>query len=115
VVEDPSDILAIERSGSYRGRYHVLMGKVSPMHGESPEDLRLESLFKRIDDERYQEVVVALGMDVESDATASYINECLRNRGVRVTRLAVGIPAGSGIMYSDPVTLARAMKGRQSV
>jgi recombination protein RecR len=113
VVRDPSDIIALERTGSYRGRYHALMGVISPMHGEGPDDLRLATLLKRIDEERFQEVILALGTDVESEATASYIAELLKDRRVRVTRLASGIPVGSGIGYSDAVTLARAIKGRQ--
>jgi recombination protein RecR len=113
VVRDPSDIIAVERTGSYRGRYHALMGVISPMHGEGPSDIRLAALIKRIEEERFQEVIIALGADVESEATASYIAELLKNRSVRVTRLASGIPVGSGIGYSDPVTLARAVKGRQ--
>ena len=113
VVRDPSDIVAIERTGSYRGRYHALMGVISPMHGEGPDDIRLTALIKRIDAEGFQEVILALGADVESEATASYIAELLKGRRLRVTRLASGIPVGSGIGYSDPVTLARAIKGRQ--
>ena len=114
VVQEPSDIIAIERTGSYKGRYHALMGIISPMHGEGPRDLRLGSLMRRVDDEKFQEVVLALGTDVESESTASYIAELLKARAVRVTRLASGMPAGSGIGYSDPVTLSRAMRGRRS-
>lgn len=115
VVQDPSDIVAIERTGSYKGRYHALMGIISPMHGEGPRDLRLASLMRRIEEEGFQEVILALGTDVESEATASYITELLKSRPIRVTRLASGMPAGSGIGHSDPVTLSRAMKGRSGV
>ncbi len=115
VVQDPSDIIAIERTGSYKGRYHALMGIISPMHGEGPRDLRLASLIKRIADERFEEVILALGTDVESESTASYITELLKSQPVRVTRLASGIPAGSGIGYADPVTLSRAVRGRRTM
>jgi recombination protein RecR len=114
VVQSPSDIVAIERSGSYKGRYHALMGIVSPMHGDGPEDLRIQSLLARVDEERFQEVILALGTDVESEATSSYLTELLKDRNVRVTRLASGIPVGSGVGYSDSLTLSRAMKGRQT-
>ena len=114
VVQNPSDIVAIERTGSYRGRYHALMGIISPMHGEGPRDLRLQPLLKRIKDEGFQEVILALGTDVESEATVSYIAELLKGVPLRVTRLAMGLPAGSGIGYSDGVTLTRALKGRQT-
>jgi recombination protein RecR len=115
VVQNPNDIVALERSGSYKGRYHALMGIISPMHGEGPRDLRLQPLLQRIEEEAFQEVILALGTDVESEATASYIAELLKDSKVRLTRLASGIPVGSGIGYSDPVTLSRAMKGRQSL
>lgn len=115
VVQDPSDIVALERTGSYKGRYHALMGIISPMHGEGPGDIRLQALIKRLETERFQEVILALGTDAESEATASYIIELLKPRKLRITRLATGIPVGSGIRYSDGLTLARAMKGRQSL
>jgi len=115
VVQDPSDIVAIERTGAYKGRYHALMGIISPMHGEGPGEIRLQALLKRLDTEGFQEVIMALGMDAESEATASYIAEVLRPRKLRITHLATGIPVGSGIGYSDTLTLARAMKGRQNL
>jgi len=115
VVQDPSDIVALERTGSYKGRYHALMGIISPMHGEGPHDIRLQALIKRVETEGFKEVIMALGTDVESEATAGYIAELLKNHGVRITRLATGIPVGSGVGYSDAVTLSRAIKGRQSL
>ena len=115
VVQDPTDIIALERSGGYRGRYHALLAKISPMHGEGPGDMRLGALLKRLDTEPIGEVILALGTDVESEATASYITEVLKPRRLRVTRLASGLPAGSGIVYSDAITLARALKGRQAM
>jgi recombination protein RecR len=113
VVEDASDIEPIERSGAFRGRYHALMGKLSPMRGESAASLRLEDLRRRIEREGIVEVILALNTDVESDATAAFIREELAPLKVRVTRLAVGLPAGSGIAYSDPVTLSAALQGRR--
>lgn len=115
VVEEPGDVTMIERSGGFRGRYHVLMGKLSPPRGDAPRDLRIDTLLKRIREEGFEEVVLALSTDVEGDATTSYLSDLLKNRKVRVTRLAYGLPAGSGIAYSDAVTLARALAGRQPV
>ena len=114
VVEEPGDIVLLERSGGYRGRYHALMGKLSPMRGKGVDDLRIQLLMDRIEAEQFQEVILALSTDVEGDSTASFLADLLREKKVNVTRLAFGLPAGSGIGYSDPVTLARALKGRQS-
>ena len=114
VVESPEDIPTIERSGGFRGRYHALLGKLSAYQGEGPADLRLDRLIRRLEHGTVTEVVLALNTDVESDATAAWIAERLRPfAAVRVTRLAHGLPAGSGLAYSDPVTLGRAMAGRQ--
>lgn len=113
VVEDPNDILRIEESGGFRGRYHALMGKLSPMKGTGPAELRMQALAKRVADGGIKEVLLALDTDMEGDSTAGYIAELFRESGVRVTRLAFGLPAGSGVFYSDPVTLARAIRGRQ--
>lgn len=113
VVQDPADIVALERTGSYKGRYHVLMGVISPLHGESVRDLRLAALLQRVETEGFTEVILALGMDVESEATAGYMAELLRGRHVKVTKLASGIPVGSGVRYSDAMTLSRAIRGRQ--
>ena len=112
VVENPGDIAAIQGSGSFHGRYHALMGKISPMKGDGPANLRIRALFDRVEKEGFREVVLALSTDVEGDATASFLAEHLHGRKVKVTRLAAGLPASSAIVYSDPVTLARAMKGR---
>lgn len=115
VVEEPSDIVQMEKTGAYRGRYHALMGKLSPMHDEGLRNPALQSLFERVRAGGVDEVVLALNTDVESDATASFLHERLTPLGVRVTRLALGIPAGSGIGYSDPVTLQRALEGRREI
>ena len=113
VVEEPGDILAIERSGGYRGRYHALLGKLSPARRTGPAELRIRALLDRVDAGGVREVVLALSTDLEGDTTAGYITELLRDRGVRVSRLAFGLPADSGVAYSDPLTLKRALSGRQ--
>lgn len=112
VVEDPADIALIERSGEYRGRYFALMGKLSPMRGEGFGDLRLPALLECAG--AMQEVLLALNCDVESEATASYLRHVLLQRlpKLKISRLALGIPAGSAIAFSDPVTLGRAIRGR---
>ena len=115
VVESPADIMKIEESGGFQGRYHALMGRLSPMHGVGAADLRVDKLLQRVASEKIEEVVLALGTDVESDATASYLKEILSTRNVKVARIAYGLPAGSAIEYSDSATLARAIKGRQSI
>ncbi|NLB64934.1 MAG: recombination protein RecR [Lentisphaerae bacterium] len=112
IVEDSSDITLIERSGEYRGRYFALMGKLSPMQGEGIKDLRLPALLERA--AKAREVILALNYDVESEATVAYLQHVLGQKlpEVKVSRLALGIPAGSAIAYSDPVTLGRAIRGR---
>ena len=114
IVEDPNDIALIEKSGGFRGRYHALMGKLSPMRGEGARNLRLSSLLERIDAEGFTEVILATSTDVEGDATASFIADLLKDKNVKLSRLAFGLPASSGIAYSDPVTLQRAINGRQA-
>ncbi|MDD4025274.1 MAG: recombination mediator RecR [Kiritimatiellae bacterium] len=115
VVEEPSDIFAIERSGGFRGRYHALLGKLSPSRQTGPGDLRLKALADRVTAAGgIREVLLALSTDMEGDATAGYIGEMLKGSGARVTRLAFGLPADSGVGYSDPLTLKRAISGRVS-
>lgn len=114
VVEEPADILLMERSGVFRGRYHALMGRLSPMRGEGVANTRVDALTSRVRAGGVQEVVLALNADTEGDATASYLHDVLVGLGVRVTRLARGIPAGSGLAYTDRATLARAVENRQS-
>lgn len=115
VVEDPGDIEVIERAGIYRGRYYALMGRIAPTRGDTPQSLRLQNLWRRVADERVREVILALNSDVESDATAHYLAEQMADRPVKITRLARGIPAGSGLAYADPVTLEAALKNRTGV
>ena len=115
VVEEPADILLMERSGAFRGRYHALMGRLSPMRGEGVRQLRIDALLDRIRQEGVSEVLLALNSDVEGDATGSYLREVLSNLSVTVSRPARGIPSGSGLAYMDAGTLARAIENRQSL
>jgi recombination protein RecR len=112
VVEEPADIVSIESSGGFRGRYHALGGKLSPSRRTGPEKLRLAELRRRVEEEGVREVLLALSTDMDGDATAGYITEMLRDSGVRTTRLAFGLPADSGVAYSDPLTLKRAIANR---
>ncbi len=114
VVEEPGDILIMERSGAFKGRYHALLGKLSPAKRTGAAELRINELLMRIDNEKPSEVLLALSTDIEGDATASFLSECLRNKNIKVTRLAFGLPADSGVRYSDPLTLRRAIMGRVS-
>ncbi|MEI6176392.1 MAG: recombination mediator RecR [Verrucomicrobiota bacterium] len=116
VVEQATDVLPLERSGSFRGRYHCLGGKLSPLDRVSPEDLRIPALLRRVDAATDEiEVVLALGSDVEGEATANYLVELLRGRNCRLTRIAQGLPAGGGLEHADELTLIRAMQGRRSI
>ena len=112
VVEDPADIVLIESSGAFRGRYHALGGKLSPAHHTGPEKLRFAELKDRVVREGVREVLLALSTDMDGDATAGYAAEILKGTGAKVTRLAFGLPADSGIAYSDPLTLKRAIVNR---
>ena len=116
VVEEPADIQSIESSGAFRGRYHALMGKLSPVNRSGPEKLRIAELLDRVRNEGFKEVVLALSTDMEGDATAAFLAENLKQfPEVKVTRLAFGLPADSGIAYSDPLTLRRAIAARLDV
>ncbi len=112
LVEKPMDILSVEKSGSFRGRFHVLGGRISPLNGVDPEDLRIAELERRLETEPVQEIILALGTDVEGDATSHYLAKRLSSRGIKITRLARGLPAGSGLDFADEMTLARALEGR---
>jgi recombination protein RecR len=115
VVERPVDILLVEKAGVFRGRFHVLGGKLSPLNGVEPEDLRIAQLEQRLGPEGVQEVILALPTDVEGDATCHYLAQQLGTAGIKVTRLAHGLPAGSGLEYADELTLSRALEGRSNV
>jgi recombination protein RecR len=113
VVEQPADVLAFERTGSFRGRYHVLGGALSPLAGVQPEDLRIRELLERLRTEPIQEIILATNPNVAGEATALYLSRLLAPLGVKVTRIARGVPMGSDLEYSDQVTLARALEGRR--
>ena len=112
VVERPVDIITLEKSATFRGKYHVLGGKISPLNGVEPEDLRISDLEQRLVREPIKEVVLALGTDVEGDATSSYLAKRLARQGLKITRIAHGLPAGSGLEFADDLTLSRALEGR---
>ena len=113
VVESPRDIVPIERSGSFHGRYHVLGGLLSPMDGIGPAELHLKELLKRLENEEVTEVILATGSNVEGEATAAYIADLLKPLGITVTRIAQGMPVGGDLEYIDEITLARALTGRR--
>ncbi|MCP4165458.1 MAG: recombination protein RecR [Chloroflexi bacterium] len=115
VVEEPLDVVAIERTGAYRGLYHVLHGVINPVEGIGPEDLRIDSLLARQEAEPISEVLVATNPNMEGEATAMYLARLLRTSGVRVTRLARGLPVGGDLEYADEVTLSRALEGRRDI
>jgi len=114
VVEQPFDVLVIEKAGSFRGRYHVLGGALSPINGVGPEDLRIEALLKRLPGE-VREVILATNPNVEGETTSLYLQKKLRPLGVRVTKIARGLPIGSDLEYADEVTLAQALEGRVEI
>jgi recombination protein RecR len=115
VVEQPTDILLLEKAGTFHGKYHVLGGKLSPLNGIEPEDLRIGELESRLVSGTTREVILALGADVEGDATAYFLARHLAQAGTRITRLAHGLPAGSGLEFADELTLSRAMEGRREL
>lgn len=115
VVEQATDVLPLERSGVFQGFYHCLGGKISPLDHVTPDDLNITSLMRRVESLPDLEVILALSSDVEGEATASYIAEMLIARGVNVTRIAQGMPAGGGLDHADDLTLLRAMQGRRRV
>jgi recombination protein RecR len=115
VVEEPKDVVAIERTREFRGRYHVLGGAISPIDGVGPDDLRIRELVQRLADGAVTEVILATDPNLEGEATATYLTRLLRPMGLRVTRLASGLPVGGDLEYADEVTLGRAFEGRRSV
>jgi len=115
VVERVVDIISIEKSGTFRGKFHVLGGRISPLDGVEPEDLRIAELEKRLNAEPIKEIVIALGTDVEGDATSFYLAKRLARKGLKISRIAYGLPAGSGLEYVDELTLSRALEGRREM
>ena len=115
VVEEPADLIAIERSRGFRGRYHVLQGALSPLDGVGPEDLQIGGLLQRLRGDTVREVILATNPTVEGEATALYLARLIKPLGVRVTRIAHGIPMGGDVEYADVVTLGRALDGRREM
>lgn len=112
VVEQPTDILPLEKTGAFRGRYHSLGGKISPLDHVGPEDLRIKELLERVDHEKISEIIFALPADVEGESTTNYIVDLLKSKPVTLTRIARGIPAGGGLESADELTLSAALSGR---
>lgn len=115
VVEHPRDVLAMERTGEFQGRYHVLHGAISPMDGIGPDDIRIKELLARLSGSRVEEVIVATNPNVEGEATALYLARLIKPLGVRITRIARGLPEGGDLDYADEITLARALEGRREL
>lgn len=115
VVEEPFNILSIERGGSYRGLYHVLHGALSPINGIGPEALRIKNLFSRLQEGKITEVIVATNPTIEGEATALYLSRLIKPLEIKITRIALGIPVGSDLEYTDEVTISRAISGRQAL
>jgi len=115
VVERAVDILSVEKSGTFRGKFHVLGGKISPLDGVEPEDLRIAELETRLSNETIKEIIIALGTDVEGDATSNYLAKRLARSGLKISRIGFGLPAGSGLEFADELTLSRALEGRRDM
>ena len=113
VVEDPKDVAAIEKTGTYRGLYHVLLGSLSPLEGVGPEELRIQTLLKRVKSGKVREVILATNPNTEGETTALYLAEILKPHRLKISRIARGIPVGSALEFMDPATLERALEGRQ--
>jgi len=115
VVEEPNDLLALERTGEFKGRYHVLLGALSPLDGIGPEDLKVRELLARLDLQGVEEVILATNPSVEGEATAIYLAKLLKPLAVRITRIARGLPVGGDLEYADQVTLSKALEGRREM
>ena len=115
VIEEPNDLLAMERTGEYHGRYHVLLGALSPLDGIGPDDLKVRELLLRLEAGAVLEVILATNPNVEGEATALYLAKLLRPLGVRLTRIARGLPVGGDLEYADQVTLSKALEGRREI
>ena len=115
VVEEPTNIAAIEKTKHFNGAYHVLHGSLSPLHGVGPEQLRIGNLMRRVEGGEVDEVIIATNPTVEGEATATYLSQQLKRQGLRVTRIAMGVPVGSDIEYTDEITMLKAMEGRRDL
>ncbi|HBG49580.1 MAG TPA: recombination protein RecR [Cyanobacteria bacterium UBA9971] len=115
VISETKDLIALERTREYKGKYHVLQGLISPLDGITPNDLRIKELLERLDKENPEEVILALNPSVEGEATSLYLSRLIKPLGIKVTRIAFGLPAGADLEYADEVTLARALEGRREI
>jgi recombination protein RecR len=115
IVEKPSDVTAIEKSGNFRGAYHVLLGSISPLEGRGPSDLKIEGLLKRIKEESIKEVIIATDADTEGETTAMYLAKLIKPLGVSLSRIGLGLPVGSNLEYADSTTLSKALESRRSI
>ena len=115
VVEEPRDIVAVEKTGEFNGRYHVLQGAISPIEGVGPDQLRVKELLSRLEDGKVQELILCTNPNIEGEATALYLARLLKPIGVRVTRIASGLPVGGDLEYADELTLGRALEGRRVI
>ncbi|MCX5703651.1 MAG: recombination mediator RecR [Candidatus Omnitrophica bacterium] len=115
IVEKPSDVMAIEKAGSFNGVYHVLLGSIAPLEGKGPSDLKIEGLLERIKQNNIKEIIIATDADTEGETTALYLTKVIKPSGVKITRIGVGIPMGSNLEYADATTLVRAMEARREI
>jgi recombination protein RecR len=115
VVEEPKDIVSVEKTGEFRGRYHVLQGAISPIDGVGPDQLRVKELLGRLDDEAVTEIILCTNPNLEGEATAMYLSRLIKPLGIRVTRIASGLPVGGDLEYADELTLGRALEGRREI
>jgi recombination protein RecR len=115
VVQEPKDVVAMERTKDYNGLYHVLHGAISPMEGIGPDELRIPELLRRLADDQVQELILATNPNIEGEATAMYLSKLVRNFGLKVTRIAHGLPVGGDLEYADEVTLSKALEGRREI
>ena len=115
VVEEPNDIVTIERAGEFNGIYHVLLGSLSPLDGIGPSDLKIKELLERIKTEKFKEMIIATDFNTEGEATSLYLLKVLKNSGIRITRVAYGIPVGGDLQYADQATIIKAFEGRREL